>query len=57
MFGWFGDDTDTSGSGYTPITPTRVLDTRTTGSSPVVAGADRAVQLAGIGSVRNPLTL
>ncbi len=46
VLGWYGDTTDTSGSRYTALTPTRVLDTGS-GTGRLAAGADRRLLLRG----------
>ena len=49
VLGWYGTSTDTAGQGYQSLTPSRLLDTRTT--SRVTSGADRNVQVTGLGGV------
>jgi len=52
VVGWYGDATDHTGDYYHASTPSRILDTRQSGSGgPVAAGADRALMIAGHGGV------
>ena len=52
VVGWYGDATDHTGDYYHPSEPSRILDTRTSGSGgPVAAGADRTLAVAGHGGV------
>ena len=48
VFGWYGDGSGTTdtGSGYTALSPSRLLDTRDQGG-PVEAGQPRSVQVTG----------
>jgi uncharacterized protein YkwD len=47
--GWYDDGTPTTGARYHPLTPSRILDTRTTG--PIGSGATIAAQVTGQGGV------
>ena len=49
VLGWYGSASDTTGAGYQPLSPRRVLDTRTT--SQLVAGSDQTLQLGGTAGV------
>jgi len=52
VVGWYGDATDRTGDYYHPSTPSRILDTRTSGSGPAVnSSADRTLVVAGKGGV------
>jgi len=52
VVGWYGDATDHTGDYYHPSTPSRILDTRTSGSGPAVnSSADRTLVVAGKGGV------
>lgn len=44
VFGYYSDGSRSGGAGYTPLTPRRLLDTRTTGH-PLVADEDRSVRV------------
>jgi len=52
VVGWYGNEADTGGERYRPLTPARVLDTRTPGSGgPVTSAADRTLPVAGHGGI------
>lgn len=52
VVGWYGDATDHTGDYYHASTPSRILDTRQSGSGgPVAAGSDRGLVIAGHGGV------
>jgi uncharacterized protein YkwD len=48
--GWYDTGTDPTGAGFHPLTPARILDTRTAGA-PLGAGATMNVQVTGRGGV------
>ena len=50
VLGWYGDATDTSGQSYQPLSPSRLLDTRTTGGA-LRAGSPRSQQVTGLNGV------
>ncbi len=52
VVGWYGDSSNQSGSRYTPLSATRILDTAD-GSGNVAAGSDRRVVLRGVAGVPN----
>ena len=47
--GWFDDGTPTTGSRYHPLTPSRILDTRS--AAPLGPGATMAASVTGLGGV------
>jgi len=52
VVGWYGDATDHTGDFYHPSTPSRILDTRTSGGGGKVdSSADRTLVVAGHGGV------
>jgi len=52
VVGWYGDATDHTGDYYHPSTPSRILDTRTSGGGGAVnSSADRTLVVAGHGGV------
>ncbi len=57
VFGWYGDASDAiaGSSGYTALVPQRLLDTRSS-RTPVLAGADRTVQVGGRAGVPSDAT-
>lgn len=55
VMGWYDNGNDGTGAGYQPTGPQRAFDTRDNGS-PVVAGADRTVTLAGVAGVPSDAT-
>ena len=50
VLGWYGDSSDRSGAGYQALTPSRLLDTRTT-STPLTKGTVRNQQVSGLSGV------
>lgn len=50
VVGWYGDGSESGGSGFHPLQPSRVLDTRSP-AQPVGSGADRQVTVVGVGGV------
>ncbi|MBV8981295.1 MAG: PD40 domain-containing protein, partial [Acidimicrobiia bacterium] len=50
VVGWYSDGSVVPGDRYTPLSPARILDTRTT-NAPLTQGQTRSVQVAGQGGV------